>query len=95
MNNAKIKTVFDLDITDARWNIDGRHSTGVIQNPANAMDQTLQRRLVQLIGPAEAVHHLGLDIVFLGMADILGERVVADGRAILIAPLGGPKIHAH
>ena len=83
------------EIDNTGRNIDGRHNTGVIQNPANAMDQTQKRRLVQLISPAEAVHHLGLDIALLGMADIFGERIIADGRAVLVAPLGRSKVHAH
>jgi len=95
MDNAEIKTILDVDIANTGRNIDGRQSASVIQNPSDAMDQALQRRLVQLIGSAEAVHHLGLDIALLGMADILGKSIIADGRAVLVAPLGRPEIHAH
>jgi hypothetical protein len=78
MGDAKIKAIFDLDITNTAWDID-RWAAIIVQNPADTLDQTLKRGLVQLIGTAEAVHHLGFDVALLGMADILGEGVVADG----------------
>ncbi len=66
-----------------------------IEHAPDAVHQPLQRRPVEAIGAPEAVHHLGLDVAFLGMADVLGERVVADDRAVLVAPLRGAKVHAH
>ena len=66
-----------------------------IEHPADAAHQPLQRGAVEAIGAAEAVHHLGLDVALLGMADVLGERVVADDRAVLVPALRGPKVHAH
>ncbi len=60
------------------------------QNPLDARDQPLQGCPVELVGTAEAVHHLGLDIALLGMTNVLGERVVAHHRAVLVPPSGGP-----
>ena len=66
-----------------------------VEHPADAAHQSLQRGAVEAIGAAEAVHHLGLDVTLLGMADVLGQRVVADDRAVLVPALRGPKVHAH
>jgi hypothetical protein len=55
----------------------------------------LERRPVEAISAAEAVHHLGLDVALLGIADVLGQRVVPDDRAVLVPALRGPKVHAH
>jgi hypothetical protein len=60
------------------------------QDPLDACDQPLQGCPVELVGPAEAVHHPGLDIALLGMTNVLGECQVAHHRAVLVPPLGGP-----
>jgi hypothetical protein len=66
-----------------------------VEHAADAAHQPLQRCPVEAISAAEAVHHPGLDMALLGMADVLGERVVADDRAVLVASLRGAKVHAH
>jgi len=94
VGDAKIQAVFDFDLTDMAWDIDGWAAI-IVQNATDTLDQTLQRGLIELIGSAKTVDHLGFDVTLVGMADIFGECVVADGGAVLIAPLCGPKVHAH
>ena len=61
--------------------------------PVDAADQPLQGRPVELIGPAETVHHAGLSPLGSGF-QTLGEAVVGDRRAVAILPLGDAQIHA-
>ena len=70
-------------------------AAGVLQDPPDARDQPLQGGAIEAVGAAEAVHHLGLDVALPGMADVLGQRVVAHHRTVLVPPLGGPQVHAH
>src|SRR4051794_39624061 len=65
------------------------------QDPPDARDQPLQGRAIEAVGATEAVHHPGLDVALPGMADVLGERLVAHHRTVLVPPLGGPQVHAH
>ena len=58
-------------------------------------DLGLMIAAVEAVGAAEAVHHLGLDVTLLGIAGVLGERVVADDRAVLVFSLGGSQVHAY
>src|SRR4051795_7378041 len=65
------------------------------QARADARDQPLQGRPVEPVGAAEVVHHPGLDVALPGVAHVLGQGVVADHRAVLVPPSGGPQVHAH
>ena len=49
---------------------------------------------IELIGPAETVHHAGLSPLGIRVPDALGEAVVGDRRAVAILPLGDAQIHA-
>ena len=78
VDDAEIEARLDLDRPSAPV-LSGRSSAGVgIEDPADAADQPLERRPVEPVGAAEAVHHLGFDVTLLGIADVLGEGVVAD-----------------
>ena len=95
VDHAEIEARLDLDRPFTTGRIGrGRAPVGV-EHPADAAHQSLQRGAVEAIGAAEAVHHLGLDVTLLGVADVLGERVVADDRAVFVAALRCPKVHAH
>ncbi len=55
------------------------------------------RRLHSRVGPVlppEADQRLGFDDL-LAVAAVVRQRDVADGRAVLVPPLGGPHVHAH
>ena len=95
VDDAELEAGLDLDrpVTTGRIG-HGRAAIGV-EHPADAAHEALQRGPVEPVGAAEAVHHLGLDVASLGMADVLGERVVADDRAVRVAALRGSKVHAH
>ena len=95
VDDAEIEARLDLDHRDGRLLTGRGRSTIGIEHPANAANQPLQRRPVETVGAADAVHHLGLDVALLGMAEVLGQRVVADDRPVLVPALRGPKIHAH
>jgi hypothetical protein len=95
VDHAELKARLDLDRWGLTLCVRRRLATVAVEHPADAAHQPLQRRPVEAVGAAEAVHHPGLDLALLGMADVLGERVVADDRAVLVPALGGPKIHAH
>jgi len=95
MDDAEIEAGLDLDRPFAPL-LTGRSLAGVgIEHPADAAHQSLERGAVEAIGAAEAVHHLGFDVTLLGIALVLGERVVADDGAVLVPALRGPKVHAH
>ena len=94
MHDPELEHRLDLDVTSARA-LDHRCALLLGQNPPNTRHQPLQHRPVEPLGPAEAVHHPGLDMALLGVPGILGERVVAHHAAVLVTPLGRPKIHAH
>src|SRR4030095_5096285 len=95
MDHAEIEARLDLDCRFATAGVGRGRAPVVIEHPADAAHQSLQRGAVEAIGAAEAVHHLGLDVTLLGIADVLGQRVVADDRTVLVAALRGPKTHAH
>src|SRR3954454_23743385 len=67
----------------------------ILQDLPDPRDQPLQGRAVEAVGATEAVHHPGLDVALPGMADVLGARVLAPHRTVLVPPLGGPQVHAH
>ena len=73
VDDAEIETGLDLNRPlTARGVGPGLARVGV-EHPADAAHQPLQRRPVEAIGAAEAVHDLGLDVALLGMADVLGD----------------------
>jgi len=92
VDDAEFEAGLDLDrpVTTSRVG-HGRAAVGV-EHTADAAHQALQRRPVEAVGATEAVHHLGLDVTLLAIADVLGEGVVADDRAVLVAALRGPKV---
>ena len=57
-------------------------------------DDTFEGGPIELIGPAETVHHAGLSPLGIRVPDALGEAVVGDRRAVAILPLGDAQIHA-
>jgi hypothetical protein len=95
MDDAEVEARLDLDRPFAPPRTDRSLASLGIEDPADAPHQALERRSVEAVGATEAVHHLGLDVTLLGMADVLGEGVVADDRAVLVAALRGSKVHAH
>lgn len=96
MDNAKLEDMADLKIIQPQRSLAGiRHSNRFIEhNPAKAARQTLQNRLVQLVGPAKTVDRPGFRTAPLGIPYILGKPVIPDHRAILVPPLGHAQIHA-
>jgi hypothetical protein len=96
MRHAEFEHRLDLDLaaSDARA-LDHRLAISLGQDPPDARHQPLQHRPVEPVGPAETVHHLGLDMPLLRMPRVLGERVVPHHAAVLVPPLGRSKVHAH
>ena len=90
MHDPQLEAGLDRDPAHACPVAGDRSAACIRKDALDARDQPLQRRSVELVGTAEAVHHLGLDIALLGMAHILGEGVVAHHRAVLVPSLGGP-----
>jgi hypothetical protein len=76
VDDAELEAGFDLDPL-MTLGVCRRFATVGVEHPADAAHEPLQRRPVEAIGAAEAVHHLGLDVALLGIADVLGERIVA------------------
>ncbi|HUE45531.1 MAG TPA: hypothetical protein VMO81_04690 [Aestuariivirgaceae bacterium] len=64
------------------------------EHPVDALHQALQRFPVEPVGAAEAVDDARLGAPGRGVPDVLGEPVVGDGRAVPVAPLGDPQVHA-
>jgi hypothetical protein len=95
MHDPELEAGLDRNATRAGSLATDRSAARISKDPLDARDQPLQGRPVELVGPAEAVHHLGLDIALLGMTHVLGKRVVPDHRAVLVPPLRGPQVHAH
>jgi hypothetical protein len=95
MHDPELEAGLDRDPAQACPLAGDRSAACIGKDPLDARDQPLQGRPVELVGPAETVHHLGLDIALLGMAHVLGECQVAHHRAVLVPPLRGPQVHAH
>ena len=95
VHDAELEGGLDRDPAHARAVTGAGFAAGILQDPPDARDQPLQGRAIEPVGATEAVHHPGLDVALPGMADVLGERVVAHHRTVLVPPLGGPQVHAH
>ena len=66
-----------------------------VDNPLNARNQPFQDFLLQLVGPAKRMNHLGLAVLLTGNPNTLGQGVVGDDLAItLVATLCLSSIHA-
>ncbi len=61
----------------------------------DTLGKSLQRSDVKLVGSAEVVHDPRHRAAFAGIPGVLGELVVANGRAVGIAALGGAQVHAY
>jgi hypothetical protein len=95
VDDAELEAGLDLDRPVA-LPLTGQGLTAVgVEDAADAAHEPLERRPVEAIGAAEAVHHPGLDVALRGVADVRGEGVVAHHRAALVPPLRGPEVHAH
>ena len=95
MHDPELEAGLDRDPAQACPLAGDRSAACIGKDPLDARDQPLQGRPVEMVGPAETVHHLGLDIALLRMTDVLGECQVAHHRAVLVPPLRGPQVHAH
>src|SRR3954447_13579640 len=73
----------------------GRPAAPALRAGPDPRAQPLQGRPVEPVGAAEVVPHPGLDVALPGVAHVLGQGVVADHRAVLVPPSGGPQVHAH
>ena len=51
----------------------------VIEDAVDALDQPFEFGAIELIGTAEAMHHMGFSSLCVGVPDALGEGVVGDG----------------
>ncbi len=95
VNDAEIEAGLDLNRPFTTRGVGHGLAPVGVEHPANAVHEPLQRSPVEAIGAAEAVHDFRLDVTLFAMADILGEGIVADDRAVLVPALRGPKVHAH
>jgi hypothetical protein len=95
VDDAEFEARLDLDPPVMSCRVCGRLAGVGVEHAADAAHQSLERGAVEAIGAAEAVHHPGLDVAPGGVADVLGEGVVAHHRAVLVPPPRGPKVHAH
>jgi hypothetical protein len=66
-----------------------------LQEAGDRAHQPRQRRPVEVILAAEAVDHLRHRVAPAGQAHVVGELHVAGDRAVLVAPLDRPQVHAH
>ena len=51
----------------------------VIEDPVDALDQAFELGPIELIGPAETMHHARFSPLCFGVPGALGEGIVADG----------------
>jgi hypothetical protein len=96
MGDAEFLHPFDQKIGDVKRLAICSHLADAVvdQDPANTVHQALESGSIELVGTAEAMHHGGLGTSSLRAPDILGERVVFDGRAVAIPTFGGAQVHA-
>jgi hypothetical protein len=92
-HDAEVEDTVDLDLRQPGLARGDRRAA--IEHAANAAHQALQGGAVKLVLAAEAVDDAGFDVALVGVAAVLGKRQVAHHRAVLVAPLRGPEIHAH
>ena len=91
-HHAQFENPLDLDLRQRGAAI----GNGVtrLEHPVDTLDEAPEPVAVDLVGAAEIVHHLGLGALGRGVPAVLGQRVISHRRAVSIAPLGGPQIHA-
>lgn len=94
MRHAELEDRLDLDVADT-GTLDHRLAAFLGQDPPDAGHQPLQHGPVEPVGTPEAMHDPGFNVALLGVAGVLGERVVAHHAPVLVPPLGRPQVHAH
>ena len=94
MDDAEFEAGLDLDPPVMSRGV-GTRLPGSASSTRRMLAPVAPGAAVEAIGTAEALHHPGLDMPLFGMADVLGEGVVADDRAVLVPALRGSKVHAH
>jgi hypothetical protein len=91
-HHPELEHLVDLDLRQLAWCAE--RSRIDLDHPVDALDQSLEGLAIDGVGAAEIVHDPGLGALGRGVPDILGQRVVSDGRAVAVPPLGEPQIHA-
>ncbi len=94
MRHAELEDRLDLDVAGT-GTLDHRLAAFLGQDPPDAGHQPLQHGPVEPVGAPEAMHDPGLDVALLGVAAVLGKRVVAHHAPVLVPPLGRSQVHAH
>lgn len=93
MRHVELEDRLDLDVADA-GTLDYRLAAFLGQDPPDAGHQPLQHGPVEPVGAPEAMHDPGLNVALLGVAAVLGKRVVAHHAPVLVPPLGRSQVHA-